>query len=103
VLAFAKDNPDTTIAIYAYSVAEENDITRDEDALLDESIEYVEVLLSPGEAITAVYVIGALLAAASVAMALMTKKKAAAADNVDRGQTSDNNSLSDRTNKARYL
>lgn len=103
VLSFAKDNPDTTIAIYAYSVAEENDITRDEDALLDESIEYVEVLLSPGEAITAVYVIGALLAAASVAMALMTKKKAAAADNVDRGQTSDNNSLSDRTNKARYL
>lgn len=103
VLAFAKDNPDTTIAIYAYSVAEENDITRDEDALLDESIEYVEVLLSPGEAITAVYVIGALLAAASVAMALMTKKKAAAADNIDRGQSSDNNSLSDRTNKARYL
>ena len=103
VIPFAKDNPDTTIAIYAYSVAEENDITRNEDALLDESIEYVEVLLSPGEAITAVYAIAALLAAASVAMALMTKKKAAAADNVDRGQTSDNNSLSDRTNKARYL
>lgn len=71
-----------------------------EDALLCEDYEYITVLESPGGAFTIGAIIVALVAAA-VAIS-MSKKKVAAADNVDRGQASDNNSLSDRSNKARY-
>lgn len=71
-----------------------------EDALLSEDYEYITVLESPGDPWTIGAAVVALVAAA-VAIS-MAKKKVAAADNVDRGQSSDNNSLSDRSNKARY-
>ncbi len=72
-----------------------------EEGLLCTDYEYITVLESPGDPWTVGAVIVALVAAA-VAIT-MAKKKVAAADNVDRGQASDNNSLSDRSNKARYL
>ncbi|AHG63197.1 host specificity factor TipJ family phage tail protein [Advenella mimigardefordensis] len=71
-----------------------------EDALLCDDYEYITVLESPGDPWTIGAAVVALVAAA-VAIS-MAKKKVAAADNVDRGQSSDNNSLSDRSNKVRY-
>ena len=97
VIAWLAENilPGENFAVYKGAMCEENDISRDVDAV--ESANEVSVVLLPAGAIGAAIAISLIVAVA--AQALVPKPKPL--ENLDRAQESPNNSLSDRRNKAR--